>query len=174
MKFMLIISALLLAAVALPQISSLFKWGGERFANSLLVNTTKMGLKTYLSDVAINARWLLVVGGSDSNHVNIAGAGSQPIGVCRDQIPPEDIASGDLSYPLGIILFGLNPDTVRVIAAAAIAEWALLVPAANGQVQTLPVAAGTYWVIGRAASAAAAAGDQVELIHTLPYKVVVA
>jgi hypothetical protein len=67
-------------------------------------------------------------------------------------------------------ILGLNEDTERMVASAAIAIDALLTTAANGQVQTVPVAAGTYWVLGKAKTAAVAQNDQVEVIPCFPYQ----
>ena len=49
------------------------------------------------------------------------------------------------------------------LASAAIAQDALLEPAANGRVATLGGGAGTHHVVGRALNAAGAAGDLIEM-----------
>jgi hypothetical protein len=53
--------------------------------------------------------------------------------------------------------------TIPVVASGAIAQDALLEPAANGRVQTLGGGVGTHHVVGRAMNAAANAGDIIEM-----------
>jgi hypothetical protein len=50
-----------------------------------------------------------------------------------------------------------------MIASAAVAQGALLEPAASGRVQTLGAGAGTHHVVGRALDAATSAGDVIEV-----------
>jgi hypothetical protein len=110
---------------------------------------------TYEADVAITERNLLIKRGGASNRVAICGAADIPIGVCSD----ESAAAADL-----VNVRPFNSDqTILVVASAAIAQDALLEPAANGRVATLGVGAGTHHVVGRALNAAAAAGDLIEM-----------
>jgi hypothetical protein len=110
---------------------------------------------TYEADVAITERNLLVKRGGASNRVAICGAADTPIGVCSD----EAAAAADL-----VNVRPFNSDqTILVVASAAIAQDALLEPAANGRVATLGVGAGTHHVVGRALNAAGAAGDLIEM-----------
>jgi len=136
--------------------------------NSLLVNITHEGRCTAVADAAFTSRYLICKRGVQSYSIGIAGAGDTPYGVVPDMTPTTDT---DLSYPLPIHILGLNVDTERVIASGAIAIDSLVTTDANGQVRALPVAAGTYWIIGKAKSATAAAGDQLELIPTFPHQV---
>ncbi len=121
-------------------------------------------------DAAMPARHLLVKRGSDAAHFAIAGAGDRPIGVCEDQTSTAGVALPGL--PLRISRLGVSTRSKTVAVSSAVAQDDLLVPAANGYAQTLPAAAGTYWVVG-SAEQAVAAGGTVEFIGCLPYKVTV-
>ena len=121
-------------------------------------------------DTAVPARYLLVKRGSDAAHFAIAGAGDRPIGVCEDQTSTAGVALPGL--PLRVSRLGVSTRSKNVAINSAVAQDDLLVPAANGCAQTLPTAAGTYWVIGSAEQAGAGSGV-VEFIGCLPYKIVV-
>ena len=110
---------------------------------------------TYEADGAITERNLLVKRGSASNRIAICGAADTPIGVCSD----ESAVAADL---VNVRTFHSDV-TIPVVASAAIAQDALLEPAANGRVATLGGGAGTHHVVGRALNAAAAAGDIIEM-----------
>ena len=73
--------------------------------------------------------------------------------------------------PLRVNRLGVSTRSKKVAVNSAVAQDDLLVPAANGYAQTLPAAAGTYWVIGSAEQAGTA--GVVEFIGCLPYKIVV-
>jgi hypothetical protein len=108
------------------------------------------------TDAAITERFLRGKIGSAADRVAVAGAADIPIGVITD----EAAAAGDL---VSVALLGARPSTVRMVASGAIAQGALLEPAANGRVQTLGVGAGTHHVVGRALDAASNAGDVIEV-----------
>ncbi|SRR5260370_301292 len=135
----------------------------------LAVNITPKGRATYLADATFASRYLIAKVGSDANHINICTAADQPLGVVPDMTPTTDT---DLSYWLPCNLFGLNEDTERMQCSAAIALGNFLVPAAAGQVAPAP-GSGAGYVIGRARSVTATAGDLVEAIPTFPIKVAV-
>src|SRR5713101_4532686 len=140
---------------------------GEYFANAIVaVNITPKGRCTRIADAAFTSRYLLCKPGSDAAHIAIAGAADIPLGVVPDMTP----VSGDLTMPLPVNLLGLNEDTERMVASAAIAVGAFVVPAANGQIATAP-GAGAGYALGRAMTAAAAAGDLIEVAATFPVKV---
>lgn len=107
-------------------------------------------------DAAITERFLLAKVGSASNRVAVAGAADAPVGVITD----EAAAVGDI---VNVALFGSARSTLRMVASAAIAQGALLEPAANGRVVTLGGGVGTHHVVGRALDAAGAAGDVIEV-----------
>ncbi len=75
--------------------------------------------------------------------------------------------AGESGKPVGVVYWN-KPGTVLETAQAAIAVNDTVVAGTNGRVQTLPTAAGTYYQIGRALSAAGEAGDYVEI---LPHEV---
>ena len=136
--------------------------------NAIIVNITPRGRATAVADAAFTSRYLVAKRGASNQSVAIAGPGDLPYAVVPDMTPTTDT---DLSYPLPVNILGLNEDTERMIAGAPIAIDALLTTAADGQVQTLPAAAGTYWVLGKAKTAALAQNDQVEVIPCFPYQV---
>ena len=128
--------------------------GRVRLAN--IAEGTHDGNITKAVDAAITERFLLAKVGSASDRVAVAGAADTPIGVITD----EAAAAGDL---VNLALFGSARSTLRMVASGAIAQGALVEPAASGRVQTLGVGAGTHHVVGRALDAASAAGDVIEV-----------
>jgi hypothetical protein len=125
-----------------------------RLAN--IAEGTHDGNITKAVDAAVGERFVLAKIGSASDRVAICGTGDAPVGVITD----EATTAGDL---VNVALLGARPGTVRMVASAAIAQGALLEPAANGRVQTLGAGAGTHHVVGRALDAAAAAGEVIEV-----------
>lgn len=166
----IILTALLLVAAALLFTkTALDRKGVEYFANAITaVNTTPKGRCTRLADANFTLRYLLCKPGSDASHIAICTAADIPLGVVPDSTPTTDQAASDLSYPLPVELLGSCEDTQRMVASAAIAVGALVVPDAAGKVKTLPVVTGTYYIVGRALSAAGADGDLIEVSTTFP------
>jgi hypothetical protein len=117
---------------------------------------THDGNITKQTDAVITERFLLAKIGSTAARVDICGAADTPIGVIND----EAAAIGD---NINVKLLGSSRTTLRMVASAAIAQGALIEPAASGRVQTKGVGAGTHWVVGRALDAAANAGDVIEV-----------
>ena len=121
-------------------------------------------------DAAVPARYLLAKRGSDAAHFAVAGAGDRPIGVCEDQTSTAGVALPGL--PLRVNRLGVSTRSKKVAINSAVAQDDLLVPAANGYAQTLPTAAGTYWVIGSAEQAGTASGvagtRRRRRVHRLP------
>lgn len=107
-------------------------------------------------DAAVTERYLLAKLGSASNRVAVCGAADIPWGVMTD----EAAAAGD---DINVFLLGCAPGTTYMVASAAISQGALLEPAASGRVATLGIGAGTHHVVGRALTAASAAGDLIEV-----------
>lgn len=128
--------------------------GTVRLAN--IAEGTHEGGLTKFTDAAITERWLLGKMGSASDRVAVCGASDTPIGVITD----EATASGEA---VSVALLGSSRGTVRMVASAAVAQGALLEPAASGRVQTLGAGAGTHHVVGRALDAATSAGDVIEV-----------
>ena len=117
---------------------------------------THEGGITKFSDAAITERWLLGKIGSASDRIAICGASDIPIGVISDE-------ASAAAEAVSVSLLGSSRGTVRMVASAAIAQGALLEPAASGRVATLGAGAGTPHVVGRAVDAAGAAGDVIEV-----------
>lgn len=145
--------------------------GCQYFANSQIVNINAEGQATFpLADNAFTARYLLAKRGVSALSIDVSDGTVAPVGVVEDETPSD----GDLTYPLNVALLGAVKGTKRAIASGAIAVDATIVADAAGKVKTLPVAAGTYYVVGKAFGSSSADGDQIQFIPTLPYKVVVA
>jgi hypothetical protein len=117
---------------------------------------THEGGITKAADAVITERFLLGKIGSAADRVAVCGAADSPIGVITD----EAAAIADL---VSVSLLGSNRGTVRMVASGAIAQGALLEPAANGRVQILGATPGTHHVVGRALDAAGAAADVIEV-----------
>jgi len=98
--------------------------------------------------------------------VDVCGSGDVPVGVATDEA-----AVGDI---LAIKLLGTGAQTTRMVASGAIAAESMLYTAANGQVQTEPATAGTYYLVGRSLTAAVGAGDRLEVEPCLPVRLTVA
>lgn len=127
---------------------------------------THVGNVTRKTDAAITTRNLLGKVGSDEDHIAVAGANDQPIGVITD----EAAAAEEV---VNVALLGAADATRKVVAAEAIAAGADVYPAANGKVQDTPAGAGTYYKIGVALCAAAADGDPIEIMPCVGQKLVV-
>jgi len=166
---------LIIAGVLLLAASSWFigpKRAGEFFVNAITaINITPKGRGTRLADASFTARYLLAKAGTDASHIGICGLTDKPFAVVPDMTSVADQAASDLSYPLPVSILGLNEDTERMVASAAISIDDLVVPAASGKIKTLPTTAGTYWVVGKAVTAAAANNDLVEVAPSFPYLV---
>jgi len=139
--------------------------------NAIIVNITPKGRATAVADAAFTSRYLIAKRGAYDYSIAIAGQGDLPFGVVPDMSPFPD---PELSYPLPVNILGLDEDTERMIASGAINIDSLLTTDAAGQIRAVPAAAGTYWVLGKAKTAAVAQGDQVEVIPCFPYQAVVA
>lgn len=160
-------------ALILVAILALVAWIASRPRGAQLVPLGNVGEgfqpadKTFLTDAAIGARGLLVKKGTDANHVALCGVGDIPLAFTRDEA-----SAAEEIVTCGFL--GLQKEGAQFVASAAIADGDLLVAAANGKVRTLPGAAGTYYIIGRAIKLAAADGDPVEAIPCFPIQRVVA
>jgi hypothetical protein len=114
-----------------------------------------------LADAALTTRYLLVKSGSDAAHFAACGASDKPLGVCLDE--PEAAES-----EAAIFFLGAGKGTVLMVASEAIAAGADVYAAASGKVQDEPGSAGTYYMVGRAVTAAGADGDILEVVPCLP------
>jgi hypothetical protein len=133
------------------------------FAN--VADGTHAGSLTSTANSAFTAKYLLAKADATPGLVDVCGASDIPVGVATDEA-----AVGDL---LALKLLATGAQTTRMVAAGAIAAEALLYTAANGQVQTEPATAGTYYLVGRSLTAATGAGDRLEVEPCLPVRLTV-
>lgn len=151
------IAALVVIGFVIAQIAKIDRTtAGELILLANIAEGTHDGNITKEVDAAVTERFLLAKIGSTAARVAVCGAADTPIGVITD----EAAAIGD---PVNVALFGSSRSTLRMVASAAIAQGALVEPAANGRVATLGAGAGTHHVVGRALDAAGAAGDVIEV-----------
>lgn len=134
-------------------------------ANLITATRYNNGRKTLTANEAVLRHALVKFDTTDSTILNCTTS-AIPLGVARGEL-----ASGDGG---DIAILGSTPGTEIAIADAAIARDAFVVPAATaGRARTLPGTTGTYYVFGRAITAAGAAADEFEFSPCTPYKVVV-
>lgn len=138
--------------------------GCASFAN--VAEGTHEGSITRKVDAAIATRYLLAKEGTDDDHVDKCGVADIPIGVMTDEAK----AAED---NIAIELLGGSKRTLLMVASEAIDAGEYVYTAALGKIQNEPAVAGTYYLVGKALSDAAADGDLVEVQHCLPIKVVV-
>lgn len=142
--------------------------GAARLPNAFGDGEHENGQIVKLCDAALTAENLLVKQGSDADHVAVTTAATeQPLGIA----PNKTDAAEDACT---VRLLGKGGSTKLGVAAEALATpLTRLVAAANGRVAALSAVGGTYYVIGRNLTTAAAAGDPVEIDDCQPYPVVV-
>ena len=134
-------------------------------ANTDLTPKTNHNSRTYFADGAI-AKYLLLKIGSDATHVTTAGAADRPLGNSED-------APAAAEDPVNVDLLGVTNKTRIMLASEAITAGDLVYTAASGKVQNEPAAAGTYYCVGRALTAATADGDKIVVATIVPEKLVV-
>ena len=132
---------------------------------SNIAQGTHAGYITVTAASAFVSKYLLAKANSSAGQIDVCGVGDCPVGIATDEA-----AVGD---PVALKIPGVSPQSVLVTASAAISTGAYLYTAANGKVQAEPATAGTYYLIGRALTAATAAGDQIEAETCVPVKLVV-
>ncbi len=160
---MLLISIGALLCVLAASVQRVLRNRGTKLFANIAEGQYLSGNKTYLADAAITTRFFLVKLGTDSGHVAVcAGAATvdEVIGVCTD----ESAAAED---PVNVHLLGAGTGTHKMVAGAAITAGAKLMSATNGKVITATT--GSNYVIGKALTAAAADGDVIEVISTVPW-----
>lgn len=147
-------------------LASLFRSRRSWPVFSNIAEGTHAGAVTKQADGAITTRYLLGKIGSDINHVAVCGASDRPLGVLTDEAAAAE-------YYINVNLFGSAESTQRMVASEAITAGDLVYTAANGKVQNEPASAGTYYLVGRAITAAGADGDTIEVDTQEPIRVVV-
>lgn len=135
------------------------------FANAV-ADGTHEGAITRKVDAAVATRYLMAKEGTDDDHVAACAAADIPIGVMTDEAK----AAED---NIAIELLGISKRTLLMVASEAIDAGEYVYTAAGGKIQNEPAIAGTYYLVGKALSDAAADGDQVEVAHCHPIKLVV-
>lgn len=148
-----------------PTMARRIQRGGLVAAVNYTVGTHGYNL-TRKANAAWTVDYLLVKPTANAGEVALCGAADMPLGICTDQ--PR--AAGD---QVNVDLLGIIPETRMVIASEAIGLDDEIYTAADGKVQDLPVAAGTYWKIGRPLTAASGDGKPLEIVPCYPVKVVV-
>jgi|GEM_PF-1260570 len=156
-----------IAGLALAFRRSLY--GDERLiaanTNPPSCGTHEDGQISRLPDAALSVRHLLVKKGSDGDHIAIAGASDIPLGTVPDTASSAQVTEG-LVYKT-VLLLGRD-DTKIMVASEAISAGADVYTAANGKVQDLPSSAGSYYLVGKALTDAAADGDEIEVADCYP------
>jgi hypothetical protein len=138
----------------------------EAFAlGNTLTTTAVNGTRSMLTDAAQATRFTLVKIGTDANHCAASGVGDIPFGI----VPDEADSAEDL---VSVQVLGIYPNDMRGVASGAITLGDMLVAGAAGTVRTLPVAGGTYYIIGRA-TAPVADGAEVPFTPSFPVQRVV-
>lgn len=139
--------------------------GHTALANIITATRYSNGRKTLTANEAVLRHALVKFDTTETTALNCTTA-AIPLGIAR-----AELASGDQG---DIAILGAAPGTEIAIADAAIARDAFIVPAVTaGRARTLPGTTGTYYVFGRAITAAGAAADEFEFAPCVPYKVVV-
>jgi hypothetical protein len=164
---------LFLIGVALGAASNALR--GRALATNVVFTPqqTSHGTVSLDATAAIATKNYVVCRGADDRHFKVGTLVTDvPLGVLQN----DEVDAGEVDVvKKAIALFGLYPESLPAVAAAAILVDALLVIdlATPGRVKTIPATTGTYLVIGRSRFAAAAAGDPVSIAHCVPYAVVV-
>jgi len=133
------------------------------FAN--IAQGTHAGYVTVTAASAFTSKYLLAKADATAGQIDVCGVSDCPVGIATDE--------ADVGDPLALKILGVSPQSVLVTASGAFAAESYLYTAANGEVQTEPATAGTYYLIGRALNAATVAGDLVEAETCVPVKLIV-
>lgn len=162
-----ILGMIIVMVTGLGQTIVAFVTGEKIFANVVAGTVgTHCGSITRKAEAAISLKHALVTQGTADDEVALCGASDIPLGVV-----PTTCAI-DESVP--VELLGGNGSTIVGIASEAITAGERVFAAASGKLQDLPAGAGTYYQVGIALTAAAADGDEIEIMPTSPVAVVVA
>lgn len=164
---------LFIAGAALASLANVCR-GRSLAINAVLTpGETSRGTQSLDATAAITFKNALVTTGADDRHFKATTlVGDIPIGILlNDEVVADEVDVVKKS----IALFGLYPESLPGVAAAAIAVNAQVVAdlATPGRVKTIPGTTGTYIVIGRSRFTVAGAGDPVSIQHCVPYAVAV-
>ncbi len=126
---------------------------------------THDGSVTRVAENVVPARHLLgKIGASGVDYVEVAGANDLPLYVMTDEAETGDEVACDILGALG--------RSALMTASQPIAAGAEIFTAAGGKVQSMPGGFGTFYLVGRALTAAEADGDLLEVV-TRPARVMV-
>lgn len=124
------------------------------------------GKITRKGDAAL-ADGVFVKAGTDDGHVAVTTSPTEcPIGLTTH-------ATDAAEDEVGVELPGASEGTKVAVAAGVIGVNDRICATANGRAVKLPTAGGTYWVVGRALTAAGAANVAFEFEGCTPYPVIV-
>lgn len=118
-------------------------------------------------EAAHSANLVVKRGGTGAGYYDVCGASDAPIGFV------EDTAESTTLTRTRSIFNWLFRRPVVLTASEAIAQDALVYTAANGKVQDEPATAGTYYLVGKASTAAAGDGKKLVVTPLPPVKLVV-
>lgn len=146
--------AAVFALWVIPRIRAIAGFGGRVEACNIGEGRHVDGHISYTADADHSERYSVVKRGATATSTAICGAADIPIGVSFD---------APLAGDLHRVTTWSAPGTRLLVASAAIAQDALLEPAANGRVATAATTTGTHWIVGRALTPATAAGQLIEV-----------
>jgi len=165
---MTILLTIIIAVLALAAWAVLQKTRNDaslpRFSN--VAEGTHEGSLSKKADAVISTRFLMVKIGSDADHIAVCGAGDRPLGVATDEAEA-------IEDSVNVNLLGPSANTQKAVASEAIAVGESVFTAALGKVQNEPASAGTYFLVGRALTAAGADGEVIEIEPQAPTRTVV-
>lgn len=157
-----LILAAFLAVIIRPMVMMLRQDTRRRLRRNALGDGTHHTL-SLRADAAIATKFLLVKRGSDAKHAAVCAAASdEPLGVCTDE-------ATDAEDGIAVQLLGTVKSTVLMVAQGSINADVDVYSYGDGTVTTVPVAAGTYWKVGKSRTAGAA-GLEMEVEPCLPVR----
>jgi hypothetical protein len=116
-------------------------------------------------EAAVTVENLLLQRGTASNGSIINVQANRPWGIAKEE--------GVIGDTISMEPLGLGGPTTLLVASGVIPSGSRLATDNGGKVRVLPVAAGTYWVVGYALTAATGDNDVVECVTMVPMQVVV-
>jgi hypothetical protein len=160
----ILLSTLLVAAIALALLPPVILAGkrlGRDAAYNTAAGTHPEGVVSLSPEEAVSTKHLLVKRGTAATDFGIADAGELPIGVCPDEADAVDVSSG---HPKAVHLLGATRGTILMVAAGVIPDDTDVYSVGGGKVDIVGDAASGDYLVGRSVTAAAADGDEIEVI----------
>lgn len=128
--------------------------------NAPNAGTVGSGIRTFKADEAITRNYVVKIGAGTptTEYVQKGDSATEiPLGIALDEAEAQH-------DPISVFILGAASGTVKVVAAAAINQGALVQSNGDGTVKTC---VSTGYPIGRALQAAQAAGDIIEITPIL-------